>query len=86
MALTLFNFTIQRVPNLIEETLALAGKSVEQIDYFILHQSNQFMMNHLIKKLGSTQRKSAFHHSRVRKYRRTLRSLDHHQWEFKPAV
>ena len=57
---SLFNFTIQRVPTLIEETLALAGNSVEQIDYFIFHQSNQFMMNHLIKKIGITKEKAPF--------------------------
>lgn len=47
-----FNFTIQRVPPLIEDTLALTGKAVDDIDAFILHQSNQFMMKHLAKKCG----------------------------------
>lgn len=56
----LFNFTIQRVPPLVQETLAFAGKTIEQIDYFILHQSNQFIMNHLIKKLGFPKDKAPF--------------------------
>jgi 3-oxoacyl-[acyl-carrier-protein] synthase III len=46
----LFNFTIKRVPPLIESTLKLAGRAVGEIDYFILHQSNRFMMLHLAKK------------------------------------
>jgi len=47
-----FNFTIKRVPAMIEDTLQAASVSREQIDYFIFHQSNQFIMRHLIKKAG----------------------------------
>lgn len=47
-----FNFTIKRVPPLIEETLASAGRAVENIDYFIFHQSNQFIIKHLCTKAG----------------------------------
>ena len=46
----LFNFTIKRVPPLIEDTLKLAGRAVGDVDYFVLHQSNRFMMLHLAKK------------------------------------
>ena len=56
----IFNFTIKRVPPLIEETLAGSGKSVDDIDYFILHQSNQFIMRHLIKKVGVSPDKVPF--------------------------
>jgi 3-oxoacyl-[acyl-carrier-protein] synthase-3 len=45
-----FNFTIKRVPALVEETLASAGASRDEIDYFIFHQSNRFIMRHLMKK------------------------------------
>ena len=48
----IFNFTIKRVPALIEDTLAAAGMTREQIDYFIFHQSNRFIMRHLAKKTG----------------------------------
>ena len=47
-----FNFSIQRVPTLIEDTLALTQKTVDDIDAFIFHQSNQFMMKHIAKKCG----------------------------------
>lgn len=46
----IFNFTIKRVPALIDETLMGAGISSEEVDYFIFHQSNQFIMKHLCAK------------------------------------
>lgn len=46
----LFNFTIERVPGLIAATLAHAQMQVGDLDYYIFHQSNQFMMKHLAKK------------------------------------
>ncbi len=48
----IFNFTIKRVPPMIEDTLAAAGVTREQVDYFIFHQSNQFIMRHLVAKAG----------------------------------
>ena len=46
----IFNFTIKRVPALIDETLTGAGISSDDVDYFIFHQSNQFIMKHLCVK------------------------------------
>lgn len=48
----IFNFTIKRVPPLIQDALALSGRSIEQIDAFLFHQSNRFIMKHLMKKAG----------------------------------
>lgn len=45
-----FNFTIRVLPELIRDTLELAGTDADSVDYFILHQSNQFIMNHICKK------------------------------------
>ena len=50
-----FNFTIKRVPALIQEALELSGFSVDQIDSFLFHQSNRFIMKHLMKKAGLPQ-------------------------------
>ncbi len=47
-----FNFTLQRVPVLIEDTLTLAGLARDQVDYYIFHQANQFIMKHLLQKAG----------------------------------
>ena len=46
----IFNFTIKRVPALIDETLTGAGITSDDVDYFIFHQSNQFIMKHLCQK------------------------------------
>lgn len=46
----IFNFTIKRVPSLIEETLSMAGRSAQDVDYFIFHQSNQYIIKHLCAK------------------------------------
>jgi 3-oxoacyl-[acyl-carrier-protein] synthase-3 len=48
----IFNFTIKRVPALVEETLRASGVGDGEIDYYIFHQSNRFIMNHLCKKMG----------------------------------
>lgn len=48
----IFNFTIKRVPPLVKDTLAFAGLAIEQVDQFVFHQSNRFIMKHLMKKCG----------------------------------
>ena len=48
----IFNFTIKRVPLLIREALELSGRSVDQIDSYLFHQSNRFIIRHLVKKAG----------------------------------
>ena len=48
----IFNFTLARVPPLIRDALDLSGKSIEDIDSFVFHQSNRFIMKHLMKKCG----------------------------------
>jgi 3-oxoacyl-[acyl-carrier-protein] synthase-3 len=47
-----FNFTIRVIAPLIRDTLQAAATGKDEVDYFILHQSNRFIMNHLVKKVG----------------------------------
>jgi len=47
-----FNFTIQAVPPLITQVLAKAQLSIDQIDFFVFHQANTFMLEHLRRKIG----------------------------------
>jgi len=47
----IFNFTIKRVPELIKATHLLSQTDIADIDYYIFHQSNHFIIKHLINKL-----------------------------------
>lgn len=55
-----FNFTIKRVPAMINDTLAFAGLAVADIDTYAFHQSNRFIMKHLIKKCGLPEARVPF--------------------------
>lgn len=46
-----FNFMQTNVPPLIEETLAYAGLTKDQIDWYLFHQPNRFMLRKLAEKL-----------------------------------
>jgi len=48
----IFNFTIKVVPDCVERVLALAEKKLGDIDLFVFHQANRYMLEHLRKKLG----------------------------------
>jgi 3-oxoacyl-[acyl-carrier-protein] synthase-3 len=54
----IFNFTIKRVPVLIEDTLNIANLSIDDIDYYIFHQSNKFIINHIKKKVNIPDNKA----------------------------
>lgn len=47
-----FAFTIERVPPLVLGTLEFASLTATDIDWYFFHQSNQFMMRHLVRKCG----------------------------------
>ncbi len=47
----IFSFTLQAVPECIGRLLARTGKQVADIDLFVFHQANQYVLDHLRKKL-----------------------------------
>ncbi len=48
-----FNFTIDTVPDLVQKTLQNNHiDSISAVDWFVFHQANAFMLNHLRKKLA----------------------------------
>jgi 3-oxoacyl-[acyl-carrier-protein] synthase-3 len=47
----IFVFTLRAVPKAVHELLARAGKDLGDIDLYVFHQANQFMLEHLRKKL-----------------------------------
>jgi 3-oxoacyl-[acyl-carrier-protein] synthase III len=48
----IFNFTLQVVPKAVADTLAKCQLVADDIDYFIFHQANGFMLEALRKKIG----------------------------------
>lgn len=46
----IFNFTIENIPGLVKETLMVNGMDMDDIDHFVFHQANSFMLNYLRKK------------------------------------
>ncbi len=48
----IFNFTIKVVPKMFDELLEFAGKSKDEIDYFVLHQANRYILQNISKRIG----------------------------------
>lgn len=53
----IFAFTLKSVPQLIKNTLTKNQLNPEDIDLFILHQANKFMLEALRKKIGISEEK-----------------------------
>lgn len=51
----IFNFTIKRVPPLVKDLLSVNNLNAKNVDYFIFHQANEFILKHLAKKLKLSQ-------------------------------
>ncbi|SDE48759.1 3-oxoacyl-ACP synthase III family protein [Sporomusa acidovorans] len=47
----IFNFALQVVPKTVQEVLSKVKLGIEDIDYFVFHQANKFMLEHLRKKM-----------------------------------
>jgi 3-oxoacyl-[acyl-carrier-protein] synthase III len=52
-----FSFTLSVVPKTKNEVLEKANLNVEDIDLFILHQANEYMLNELRKKMKLPEEK-----------------------------
>lgn len=46
-----FNFVIREIPRDIKKTMAEAGKTTEDIDFFCFHQANNFINSYIAKKM-----------------------------------
>jgi 3-oxoacyl-[acyl-carrier-protein] synthase-3 len=53
----IFTFTLRIVPETVSTLLAKAGKRMEDIDLFVFHQANRYMLDHLRRKLGISDEK-----------------------------
>jgi len=52
-----FNFVQTEVPPMIEELLEISGKKTEDIDWYLFHQPNKFMLHKLADKIGIPREK-----------------------------
>ncbi len=48
----IFTFTLQTVPRAVAQLLERAGLTLAEVDRFVFHQANQYMLEHLRQKLG----------------------------------
>lgn len=53
----IFQFTLQVVPKTVKVILQKTGKTLEEIDCYVFHQANAFILEHLRKKLKITDNK-----------------------------
>jgi len=54
---SIFNFTIRTVPGVVTSLLEKAGITLEDVDHFIYHQANEYMLNHLRRRSKIPQEK-----------------------------
>jgi 3-oxoacyl-[acyl-carrier-protein] synthase-3 len=52
-----FNFTLKIVPRAVEQLLEKSERHLEQVDYFVFHQANKFMLERLRRKLNLSAEK-----------------------------
>jgi len=53
----IFNFTIKRVPALVKDLLSISDFETKDVDYFVFHQANEFILKHLSRKIKLDQEK-----------------------------
>ena len=59
----IFNFTLRAVPACMRRLCEQSGVAQADIDLFVFHQANQYMLEHLRKKLGIPAERFAIHMS-----------------------
>jgi 3-oxoacyl-[acyl-carrier-protein] synthase-3 len=52
-----FSFTLQRVPAMIDDAMRFAGVDGDCIDYFVLHQPNQYILKNIQRRLKVAEEK-----------------------------
>lgn len=53
----IFTFTLRAVPEAVNKLLVRSGRKLEDIDLFLFHQANRFMLDHLRRKLRIPEEK-----------------------------
>jgi len=53
----MFTFTLREIPQLIKAILKRSQWQIDDVDYFVFHQANEFLLVHLAKKIGIPKHK-----------------------------
>ena len=61
----IFNFTLEMVPELVKETLYNNSLEMNDIDQFIFHQANKYMLNFIRKKIKIPEEKFYYYMEKV---------------------
>lgn len=48
----IFTFTLKAVPKLVKSLLEKSDRTLDDVDLFVFHQANEYMLQHLRKKIG----------------------------------
>jgi len=47
-----FKFAVQIIPACIEDILSAAGRRLEDVDLFVMHQANERILDHVVDRMG----------------------------------
>jgi len=61
----IFNFTLEMVPELTRETLKINSMEQDDIDLFVFHQANRYMLNFLRKKIKIPEEKFYYYMEKI---------------------
>ena len=61
----IFNFSLEMVPKLVDETLENNSLTLDQVDRFVFHQANKYMLNFIRKKIKIPEDKFYYHMEKV---------------------
>jgi len=56
----IFTFTLREVPPLIRSVLDMASWPLDDVDAFVLHQANRFMIQHVVKRMRIPAEKAVY--------------------------
>jgi 3-oxoacyl-[acyl-carrier-protein] synthase-3 len=48
----IFTFTLREVPSMLNSVMTMQGWDADNVDAFVLHQANRFMLNHIVKRMN----------------------------------
>ena len=69
-----FNFVIVEVPKDIKRLMSASGEDIQTMDYYVFHQANAFINNHIAKKLKIDKELILW---TIQKYGNTSSSFNH---------